>query len=154
MGDLSGDIANSVYQRTVATLTGKVSMSGKMLELLMLTDGHTTLQAIATKMNISLSELRPLLSKLMAYGLVEEAQESTDLIPPQFYSYVVGQLSRITGPIAQVMVEDAVAQVSNGTAHVPLKRADALIEMLGRQIPDENQKALFIKTMLEKLQGV
>ncbi len=154
MGDLSGDIANSIYHKTVATLEGHVSMSGKMLELLMLIDGHTTLRVIAARMNISLSDLRPLLSKLMAYGLVEEAQESTDLIPPQFYRYMVRQLSSITGPIAQVMVEDAVAEVSNGSAHVPLNRADALIEILGRQIPDENQKALFIKNMLEKLQGV
>lgn len=154
MGDLSGDISNSIYRRTVAALKGQVSMSGKMLELLMLLDGRTNVRSISNKMNISMSDVRPYLSKLMEYGVIEEIQASIAMLDPKLFGYMVGQLSKITGPIAQVMVEDAVMEISNGTSEVPKNKAAELIEMLGRQIPDESQRVEFIKDILQKLRDV
>jgi hypothetical protein len=154
MGNLSSDISNLVYRRTVSALKGRVSMSGKMLELLMLLDGRTNLKMISKKMNIRMSDIRSLISKLITYGVIEEVQERIVMLDPKILGYMAGQLSRIAGPIAQVMVEDAVLEVSGGTSTIHKKQAAELIELLGRQIPDESQRVEFIQNMLQKVKNI
>lgn len=151
MDNRSDDISSSIFKRTVTSLNGQIAMSGKMLDLLIMLDGRATVREVAHKMNISLTDIRPLLSKLVACGVVEEAVES---IPPQFFGYAVAHLSKIAGPMARFMVEDAVLDVGGGSSQVPKSRAGELIEMLGRQIPNQNQKAAFIQEMLRKLKEI
>ena len=151
MSELSHNIADRTFRRTDATLQGQISMSGKMLEVLMALDGRTALGEIARKLDLSISDLRPHLKKLSEYGLIEEVQEDVVVLDPGFYGYLTGHLSRIAGPIAGVMVEDAVLEIGNGSTDVPKDRAGELVELLGRQIPDEGQRVDFIKMMLLKL---
>ena len=125
-------------------------MSGKMLEVLMALDGNLTIGEVARKLNLSISDLRPHLQKLLEHGVIEEVKERGAILDTQFFGYLSGHLSRIAGPIAGVMVEDAVLEVSNGTTDVPMNRAGELIELLGGQIPDERQRVDFIKRMLQK----
>lgn len=151
MDNRSDDISNSIFRRTVTSLNGQIAMSGRMLDLLIMLDGSSTVSDVAQKMKISLTDMRPLLSKLVACGVVEEAVQS---IPPQFFGYMVARLSKIAGPMARMMVEDAVLDISGGSSQVPTNRCAELIEMLGRQIPNKNQKAAFIQEMLKKLQEI
>lgn len=151
MDNRSVDISSSIFRRTVTSLNGQIAMSGKMLDLLIKLDGRATVREIAQEMNISLTEIRPLLSKLVACGVVEEAVEN---IPPQFFGYMVAHLSRIAGPMAQFMVEDAVMDIGGSSSQVPKNRSGELIEMLAGQIPNQKQKTVFIKAMLKRLQEI
>jgi DNA-binding Lrp family transcriptional regulator len=151
MIDLSSDISAKIFRGTVAALKGQISMSGKLLEVLMALDGRTALKDVSQKLNMSMSDLRPQLKKLLEYGIIEEVEAAVDILDPQFFAFLSGNLSRIAGPIAGVMVEDAVLEIGNGSSEVPKNRAGELIEMLGRQIPDESQRVDFIKRMLMKL---
>jgi hypothetical protein len=151
MGNRSVDLSNSIFRRTVTSLNGQIAMSGRMLDLLILLDGRATVGEVAQKMNLSLRDIHPLLSKLVAYGVVEEAVEC---IPPQFFGYMVAHLSRIAGPMAQFMVEDAVMDIGGDSSQVPKSRVGELIEMLAGQIPNQKQKTAFIKAMLKKLQEI
>ena len=154
MAELGGDISNKIYIRADSAFEGEVSVSGKELKLLSLFDGRTTIGAISRKMGMGISEMRPLLSKLLEFGLIGEVREKIEMLESKFLGYTAAQLSRITGPIAQVMVEDAVLEISGGTYNVPKSRASELIDMLGRQIPDEDQKREFIRSMLDKLREI
>ena len=151
MSDLAHNISAKTFRKAKATLQGQVSMSGRMLEVLMALDGRTALGDIARKLDLSISDLRPHLQKLLEYNLIEEVSEPAAILDPGFYGYMSGHLSRIAGPIAGVMVEDAVLEIGNGSTDVPKNRAGELIELLGRQIPDEGRRVDFIKTMLLKL---
>jgi len=151
MADLKGDITNTIFIRANSAFEGEVSISGKALKLLSLLDGHTSIGVISRKMSMGLSDMRPLLSKLLEYGLIGEVREKIEMLEPEFLGYTAAQLSRITGPIAQVMVEDAVLEISGGSYELPKSQASELIDMLGRQIPDEDQRREFIKSMLKKL---
>jgi hypothetical protein len=151
MSDYSRNISAKTFRRTGATLQGQISMSGKMLEVLMALDGRTALGEVARKLDFSISDLRPHLQKLIEYGLIEEVKEAVAALDPGFYGYLSGHLSRIAGPIAGVMVEDAVLEIGNGSTDVSKNRAGELIELVGCQIPDEGQRVDFIKKMLLKL---
>jgi DNA-binding Lrp family transcriptional regulator len=148
MGKWSDDISNSVFRRTVTSLSGQISMSTRMLDLLILLDGRNTIGEVSHKLNMSMSEMRPFLSKLQASGVIEEVQI---YLEPQFFGYLVGSLSRIAGPIARMMVEDAILDIAGGSGQVPQSRAGELIETLARQIPNQKQKTAFIQEMLGKL---
>lgn len=151
MDNRSVDLSNSIFRRTVTSINGQVAMSGRMLDLLIMLDGRATVGEVAQKMNISLTDIHPLLSKLVAYGVVEEAVEC---IPPQFFGYMVGHLSRIAGPMAQFMVEDAVMDIGGGSSQLPKSRSGELIELLAGQIPNQKQKTAFIKEMLKRLREI
>ena len=154
MSNLEGEISYKIYGKTDASFDGEVSVSGKMLKLLSLLDGQTNIAEISRKMDIGVSDMRMLLSKLLEYGLIEEVQENIQLLDYEFFGYTSRQLSKITGPIAQVMVEDAVKEISAGTYKVPIGRASEFIDMLGRQIPDEKRRSEFIRNVLEKLKEI
>jgi len=151
MTDLSSNISAKIFRKTVATLQGQISMSGKMLEVLMALDGNMTVGEVARRLGLSMSDLRPHLQKLLDHGVIEEVKEKVAVLDSRFYGYLSGHLSRIAGPIAGVMVEDAVLEIGNGTTNVPMSRAGELIELLGGQIPEERQRVDFIKNMLQKL---
>lgn len=152
MADLTGDISNKTFRRTDATPQGQVSIDGKTLEILLLLDGQTNLRGISQKAALNLSDLRPILTKLLENGLIEETHEQIPMLDPQFYSFMAAQLSQITGPIAKVIVEDAVLEIGDGSLEVAKNRADEVIDLVGRQIPDDKKRAEFIKNMLQKLQ--
>ena len=151
MDDLLSDISRIVFRRTVGSLKGKVTLTGKMLKVLIALDGQTHLREVSRKLNLSMSDMLPDLKKLLEYGVIEALEETDGALDPQFYGYLSGYLSRIAGPMAQVMVEDAILEIGDGSSEVPKERAGALIEMLGNQIPDERQRAAFVKNMLLKL---
>jgi hypothetical protein len=154
MSNLSGDISRSIFKRKITGLKGEITLSGKALKLLTFLDGQTDIRTISQIMKVSLSDMRPLLSKLLEHGIIEETRKNITMLDPQFLGYMAGQLSKITGPIAQLMVEDAVIEISGGSSEVPKAQASELVDALGRQIPDENQKIEFIKNMLEKLKDL
>jgi DNA-binding Lrp family transcriptional regulator len=148
MVDRSDDISNTVFRRTLTSLQGRVAMSGRMLDLLILIDGRATVKEVSQKMNMSLTQLRPLISKLKASGVITETLADLD---SKFFGYLVARLSRIAGPIARMMVEEAVLEVGEGTFRVPKNRGLELVERLGDQIPNPKQKAAFIQESLKKL---
>jgi hypothetical protein len=148
MANGSDDIANLVFQRTLTALNGQVVVNGRMLDLLILIDGRTTIREVSQKMKLGMTEMRTLLSKLIANGLVAEVERDLD---PQFLGFLVGRLSRVAGPIARMMVEDAVMEIGKGVFRVPMNRGKELVEMLGNQIPNSKQKAAFIREMNKRL---
>lgn len=154
MTDLSGNISGIVFRRTVGTLKGSVSVSGKMLDVLLVLDGQTNLDAVSRKTNLSLSDMRSLLTKLLENGLIEQVHGKVEMIDPSYFSFMAGQLAKIAGPIAPLLVEDAVKHIGEASTNIPLSRAGELIEILGRQVPDEALRAAFIKSMLEKLKTI
>jgi hypothetical protein len=154
MKNLSGDISNDIYKRTLNALKGKVSISTKMLKLLMLLDGQTNVGKASQKMNISMNEIRSLLRELIACGLIEVIQEKIEILDSRFYGYLIGQLSRIAGPMAQVMVTDAVLDLGSDLSAFPKSRAPELIDLLGQQLPDGAPKVEFLQNMLRKLKDI
>lgn len=152
MSDLSGNISKIIFRRTVAGLKGSVSVNGKMLEMLMAIDGRTNLGEVSRKTNMRLSEMRPLVSKLLDYDLIEKVHGRSEMIDPSFFGFMAGHLSKFAGPIAQMMVEDAVTEIGGEKMKVPLDSAAELIETVGQQVPDENERIEFIRSMLKKLE--
>ena len=151
MDILSDDITTLVFRRAISVDLGNVSLDGQMLNILSKLDGRKNLGMISREIGTDMSEIRPVISKLLKLKLIEAAEEDIPVLDKDFFVFLTDQLSIITGPIAQVMVEDAIRDIAHGSSTIPVNRAAELIEMLSRQIPETEKRTSFIQTMLAKI---
>lgn len=151
MDILSGDISVLVFKRMIHVDLEKVSIDGQMLKVLLELDGKKKLGQIAQAVGMSLANIRTAISKLIDLKLIQAAEGKASMLDDNFFDDLTDQLSQIAGPIAQVMVDDAIHEISNSTSKVPKNRAAEFLELIVRQIPEGTQRTDFLKKMMEKI---
>ncbi len=151
MDILSDNITTLVFRRAISVDSGDVSFDGQMLNVLSKLDGRKNLGMISREIGIDMSAMRSVISKLAKHKLIEAVKENIPVLDKAFFAFLTDQLSIITGPIAQVMVEDAIRDIAHGSSAIPVNRAAELIEMLSRQIPETEKRTSFIQTMLARI---
>ena len=151
MDILSGDITTLIFRRAISADSGNVSLDGHMLNVLSKLDGRKNFGMISREIGIDMSAMRSVISKLAKLKLIEAVEEEIPVLDKEFFAFLIGQLSIITGPIAQVMVEDVIREMTHGSSAIPVNRAAELIEMLSRQIPETEKRTSFIQTMLARI---
>jgi len=151
MDILSGDIIELVFKRSVSGDSGSVSIDGQMLNVLSKLDGSKNLGMISQEIGIEMSSMRSVISKLVELKLIEAVEEHIPVLDEEFFGFLTDQLSIIAGPIAQVMIEDAIKDMAHSSTAIPVNRAAELIEMLSRQIPETEKRTAFIQTMLARI---
>jgi hypothetical protein len=68
-----------------------------------------------------------------------------------FFAYLRDQLAYVIGPIAQVIIDDAVEDLGYDYIYFPYDEADMLVEWVSREIPREEKKKVFESAMAEKI---
>ncbi|MDX2440250.1 MAG: hypothetical protein QNK40_06820, partial [Desulfobacterales bacterium] len=58
-------------------------------------------------------------------------------------------LSQAIGPMAQILIEDTVAEMELKMSEIPWHQAAELISNIAREVPEENNQIRFKKTMIE-----
>ncbi len=147
----SGDITSMVFKRSVRQNIGEVSLDSQMLGVLMELDGQKNLGIIAQKLNLSLPAIRDVVSRLSKLGLIESQAVSVPTIDKEFFDFLTAQLSLAIGPIAEVIIEDAVADLGYDFSEVPCHQAAELVDLLSREIQREDKKNAFKMNMVNKI---
>jgi len=147
----SGDISKRVFRRVQRDDMGEVSLDSKMLKTLIELDGKRTLQEVAEKIGISMNELAPVVWKLLDLGLIESAADTAAVVNHDFFASLRKELSLAIGPIADILIEDALMDLNYTISNFPATSAPELVEMLARQIQRDEKRVLFQQKMLEKL---
>ncbi len=150
----SGDISRMVLKRTVRADLGEISLDSRMLQVLMELDGKKTIGEVAQSLNMSLKDLRSILSKLNELKLCEPARDSMPVLGKDFFDFLSAQLSRAMGPVADVVIEDEINDMGEDAKQFPEHRAAELVDLLARQILREERKVAFQQAMVKKLRGL
>ena len=153
MDILSGDIFPLVFRRIQRKDMAEYSLTGHMLTLLMHFDGKKDIKTIAKTAEMDMNNLRGILSKLLALDLIEPIEEAVPMLHTDFIEYLEGQLSLATGPIAGILIEDAIEALGVSPKNIPRHRAAELTDMLSRQIPREEKRMAFQQAMIKKIKG-
>ena len=124
-----------------------------MLQLLMTLDGKKTLAEISSRLGCNLAELKTTVALLLDSGLIQIAGGSEPLLSKDFFKFVTEKLARIVGPIAGLMVEDAIYDLGGKGRKIPESKGIELIDIFSRQISDDEQRAAFIQAMMKKLKA-
>ncbi len=149
---LAGDIALLVFRRVVKSNTGEVSMNSQMLNVLMELDGKTNLGSIAKKTGMSTGNLREALSKLLNLNLIENVVEGAGtFLGNDFLGYLNEQFALAIGPVAEVIIEDAVSDLGCKMSQIPSNKIAELIDLLSREIQREEKKESFKLNMVNRI---
>jgi predicted transcriptional regulator len=148
----SGDISSLVFRRVVKEDTGEISFDSQMLTIFMEFDGKKNLAMVAKKTGLKMSVVRESVNKLMHLGLIELVEDAISALDRDFFDYLRRELSLAIGPLAEVLIEDAVNDLGYSVERFPSQRAAELVEMLGRDIHREEKKNAFKQSLVRKIQ--
>jgi hypothetical protein len=151
MDILSGDISVLVFRRVGKENLGEFSLDRRMLTVLMELDGKQNLSDVAKKTGLTLGATRDAISKLFQLKLIEPADVSISMLDEDFVDYLQAQLSLAIGPLAEVLIEDAVSDMGCQRSQIPSHRAAELIDLLAREIQREDKMLVFKQDMLKKI---
>jgi hypothetical protein len=147
----SGDISAVVFKRVVREDTAEYSFDAQMLTLFMELDGKKSLALISKKSGLKMSTLREAARKLLKLKLIEQVAEAISVVDADFMDTLKRELSLAIGPLAQILIEDAVEDLGQDAVHFPARRAPELVESLSREIQREDKKAVFKQAMVRKM---
>ncbi len=147
----SGDISAMVFRRVVREDAAEHSFDAQMLTLFMDLDGKKSLAVIAKKTGLKMSSLREAVNKLLKMKLIEPVAEAISAVDADFMDTLKRELSLAIGPLAQILIEDAVNDLGQSVTHFPTRRAPELVESLSREIQREDKRAVFKQNMVRKI---
>ena len=148
MDILSGEISEMVFTREIKNDLEKISLDSQMLSVLMEINGESSLIKICQKISMNMSTMRKVIDKLLNLKLITPVQNTISMIGEDFFNALNEQLSFAIGPIAGVLIEDAVMDLGHNLSQVPQHRAAELVGLLDREIMDEEKKLIFKQNML------
>jgi len=140
-----------VFKRIKRDDLGEFSLDSQMLNVIMELDGKKTLAAIAEKMGMKMSAMKEAISKLLQLNLIEPVEGAVPMLDKDFFDYLNAQLTTAIGPIAHVLIEDAVIDLDHSVSQFPIHRAAELVDLLAQQIRREDRKADFKQNMIKKI---
>ena len=148
------EISNAVFRRVTRRDPGKFSLDSQMLSILVELDGRKSLASVAKKTGLPLGALREIISRLVEVKLIESVNDDTEMLDRDFFDYLNVQLSLATGPIAEVLIEDAVSDLGFSTTAFPSHHAAELVDTLARQIRREEKRVSFQRAMVGKIREI
>jgi DNA-binding transcriptional ArsR family regulator len=147
----SGEISALVFKRTVREDSGKVSFDNLMLATFTELDGKNNLAMVARKTGLKMSAVREAVNKLLRLHLIELVEDGIRIMDRDFLVYLKRELSLAIGPLAEVLIEDAVNDLGYSMVKLPQHRAAELVEMLAKEIHREDKRAIFKQNMVNKI---
>lgn len=149
MGMTSQDQLNIRY-RKVTRLDGKeVSLDADMIRLLIAIDETKDLGQIGRELGMAPDLLKTALGKLSAVKLIEPIHKDAPGHGNGFLAALRLTLSRAVGPMAEILLEDALTDMKLSSREIPQNQAAELIGVLAMEIPDDDARLQFKKAMLE-----
>ena len=147
----SGDITAMVFKRVLSNDLGKISLDSRMLGVLIELDGKKSAGEIANRAGIDGARLHAIIRYLLEQGLIEPVEGAVPLITRDFFHYLNAELSMAVGPLAEILIEDAVEDMGFTATGFPRHRAAELIDLLARQVPREEKRIVFQQAMLKRI---
>ena len=87
----------------------------------------------------------------MNLSLIEATNARINMLDQDFFDTLKKALRLAVGPMADVIIEDALLDMEVTSSNFPVHMAAGLIYNLAEEIPRENQRTEFQKTMVNKI---
>jgi len=148
---LSGDISPLVFQLSVKNEPGVVTLDKEMLTVIQELDGKKTIGMVAKNMGLELDKLKGIIAKLLTHGIIALVNQSMPMMKEDFFIYLTDQLSLATGPMAEVLIDEALAALGYNLTNFPKHRVQELIDLLAPRIFREEKRAAFKQNLYKKI---
>ena len=145
----STDLAKMFFRKVTPADSNEIRLNADMIRLLMVIDENKDLLQISNEAGMDISMLNQILSKLLKLKLIEPVEKKNRFLSKNFLEDLRLNLSQAIGPMAQILIEDTVAEMELKMSEIPWHQAAELISNIAREIPEENNQVEFKKTMIE-----
>lgn len=151
MDDLSGDFSRMVFKRVMTGGLGEYSLDGQMIGVLVELDGTKNVGTIAEKTGISLEAMRRIIAKLLQLKIVVPVKRQIRVLDADFLESLEKELALAIGPIAEVVIEDAIADLGHGLDNFPADQAAELIDYISQEIQRDDRRNTFRQNMVNRI---
>jgi hypothetical protein len=139
------------YRKVIRKDHDKISLDADMIRLLIAIDENKSLYQIAHEVEMEAGTLKKNLSKLLAQGLIEPVKKDLPVLDKIFLQALKINLSRAIGPMAEILIEEVVSDMELTAPEITLHQAAELITSLAHEIPDDQKRIEFKKSMMDIL---
>jgi molybdenum-dependent DNA-binding transcriptional regulator ModE len=141
-------LSNMYYRKVIRADNDEISLDADMIRLLIAIDEDKSLNRIAEEVDMSASDFKSTLTKLLKQGLIEPVRKKQMVLDKSFLEMLRVNLSKAIGPIAQILIEDVAEEMQLEPSAIPINQAAELITQLSLEVPDEENKIQFKKSMI------
>ena len=147
--DFLSKTASSLFFRKVVRKDARnISLDADMIRLLLAIDEQKSLYQIAADVDMDAAAFKATLRRLLEQGLIESIRRQAPLLGRTFLQLLNLNLSRAIGPMAQIVIDDAMAEMRLDRAGIPADQGAELVNRIALEIPDEPSRARFKKSMI------
>jgi hypothetical protein len=147
----TGKLLKLVFKRVNRKDFGEFSMDSHMLGLLMEIDGKKSLSQIAQSRGWKLGDIQNAIVRLLELKLIAPVQATVVTVDDDFLDYLRLQLSHAVGPIAEILIEDAIADLGHSRDRFPTNQVAELVDLLAKEIQRDDRAMQFKKNIIEKI---
>ena len=136
------------FRKVIRKDSDEISLDADMIRLLIAIDENKSLYQVAEEVDMQATTLKSTLSKLLEQGLIEPVKKDIAYLDHVFLEALRINLSKVIGPMAEILIEDVVDDMKLKASEIPANQAAELINNLSLEIPDEKDRIEFKKSML------
>lgn len=136
-----------------------ITIDGRDWELLALVNGERTAADLAAATGAEDIDMARALYRLKMAGLLElsapqaAAPQQRALAGPGFFQALTSAVAGALGPLAEIIIDDAVEDLGFTRATLPRDMVSALAERISGEIREPEKRVRFQQTMLQLLRG-
>ncbi|MDO8944590.1 MAG: hypothetical protein Q7U75_15510 [Desulfobacterales bacterium] len=146
--------AGVYYRKRIRRDLPSVSLNADMIRLLLVIDERKSLSQISAEAEMDAPTFKRTLGRLLEQGLVEPVQRETLPLEHTFLHAMRLNLSRVIGPMAEILIDEVLAEMSISPSRIPADQAAEIINRLALEIPEEPSQIQFKKSMIPILNKV
>ena len=148
MNGQRSDQVDLYFRKVIRKDSDEISLDADMIRLLIAIDENKSLYQVAEEVDMQATTLKSTLSKLLEQGLIEPVNKDIAYLDHLFLEALRINLSKVIGPMAEILIEDVVEDMNLKASEIPANQAAELINNLSLEIPDEKDRIEFKKSML------
>jgi hypothetical protein len=117
------------FRKVIRKDSDEISLDADMIRLLIAIDENRSLYQIAEEVDMETTTLKTTLSKLLEQGLIEPVKKDITYLDRVFLEALRINLSKVIGPMAEILIEDVVTEMNLKSSEIPINQAAELTEL-------------------------
>ncbi|MFB3885821.1 MAG: DUF4388 domain-containing protein [Thermodesulfobacteriota bacterium] len=146
---------NTIFRISVQSHPEDKNIKGDEWNVLAMTNGSRTVLEVAKALGWDEFKTSKVMAQLIETGSLERGEvrgaPSRKLLEKGFFQRVENELKKIIGPVAPFIIDDHLSEIGETRDSFPQDQALSLVEALSEDIPNEQKKKEFKRTVMEVL---
>ena len=145
------ELPSMVFKQVARDDLGEFSLNGQMLRVLVQFDGRKNISSVSGNTGLDLAELHDVTRRLLQLNLIEPVAKPVSLADADFFGFLQNQLALAVGPLASILLDDALVDMGHTRERFPINHAAELVDILSEDIQREEKRISFRQNMLNKI---